>query len=132
MLTLKIDFDLAFLGALAFGFSTYLIIILGVGHNAKAHAIAYMPLVLSGILMVFNKNYTSGILLTTLASGLELVANHYQMTYYLFILILVLFSFFLYRNIRSKSFSHIFKSTVLLCLKCFTCNWNECVLYFIN
>ena len=50
MLTLKIDFDLAFLGALAFGFSTYLIIILGVGHNAKAHAIAYMPLVLSGIL----------------------------------------------------------------------------------
>ena len=116
LLTLKIDFDLAFLGALAFGFSTYLIIILGVGHNAKAHAIAYMPLVLSGILMVFNKNYTSGILLTTLASGLELVANHYQMTYYLFILILVLFSFFLYRNIRSKSFSHIFKSTVLLCL----------------
>lgn len=116
LLTLKIDFDLAFLGALAFGFSTYLIIILGVGHNAKAHAIAYMPLVLSGIFMVFNKNYISGILLTTLASGLELVANHYQMTYYLFILILVLFSFFLHRNIRSKSFSHILKSTVLLSL----------------
>lgn len=116
LLTLKIDYDLAFLGALAFGFSTYLIIILGVGHNAKAHAIAYMPLVLSGIFMVFNKNYITGILLTTLASGLELVANHYQMTYYLFILILVLFSFFLYRNIRSKSFSHILKSTVLLSL----------------
>lgn len=114
LLTLKIDFDLAFLGALAFGFSTYLIIILGVGHNAKAHAIAYMPLVLSGIFMVFNKNYISGILLTTLASGLELVANHYQMTYYLFILILVLFSFFIYQNIRSNSFSHILKSTVLL------------------
>ena len=95
LLTLKIDYDLAFLGALAFGFSTYLIIILGVGHNAKAHAIAYMPLVLSGIFMIFNKNYISGILLATLASGLELVANHYQMTYYLLILILVLFSFFL-------------------------------------
>ena len=47
LLVLKVDFKLAALGALAFGFSTYLIIILGVGHNSKAHAIAYMPLVLS-------------------------------------------------------------------------------------
>ena len=34
-LVLKVDYKLAFLGALAFGFSTYLIIILGVGHNAN-------------------------------------------------------------------------------------------------
>ena len=54
LLVLKVDFKLAALGALAFGFSTYLIIILGVGHNSKAHAIAYMPLVLSGIILVFR------------------------------------------------------------------------------
>src|SRR5680860_1768183 len=48
LLVLKLDYKLAFLGALAFGFSTYLIIILGVGHNSKAHAIAYMPMVLAG------------------------------------------------------------------------------------
>lgn len=53
---LKIDWKLALVGALGFGFSTYLIIILGVGHNAKAHAIAYMPLVLAGVLLVFQKN----------------------------------------------------------------------------
>ena len=47
LLSFRIDFRMAVLGALAFGFSTYLIIIIGVGHNAKAHAIAYMPLVLS-------------------------------------------------------------------------------------
>ena len=56
LLVLKVDFKLAALGALAFGFSTYLIIILGVGHNSKAHAIAYMPLVLSGILLTFRKH----------------------------------------------------------------------------
>jgi len=39
LLSLKVDFKLAALGALAFGFSTYLVIILGVGHNSKAHAI---------------------------------------------------------------------------------------------
>jgi MFS superfamily sulfate permease-like transporter len=44
-----------FFGALAFGFSTYLIIIIGVGHNSKAHAIAYMPLVIAGFILVLGK-----------------------------------------------------------------------------
>ncbi|NOQ92458.1 MAG: hypothetical protein GQ552_07065, partial [Flavobacteriaceae bacterium] len=48
LLVLKVDWKLAVIGSLAFGFSTYFIIILGVGHNAKAHAIAYMPMVLAG------------------------------------------------------------------------------------
>src|SRR5210317_1144364 len=86
LLVLKVDFKLAALGALAFGFSTYLIIILGVGHNSKAHAIAYMPLVLSGILLVFQRKYIVGFLLTAVAMGLEIVANHFQMTYYLMFL----------------------------------------------
>ena len=90
LLVLKVDYKLAVLGSLAFGFSTYLIIILGVGHNAKAHAIAYMPLVLSGILLSFQKKYVFGFLLTTVALGLELSANHYQMTFYLLLLVLVL------------------------------------------
>ena len=38
----------------------YDVIIIGAGHNAKAHAIAYMPLVLSGVLMVFNGKYSKG------------------------------------------------------------------------
>ena len=89
-LVLKLDYKLAFVGALAFGFSTYLIIILGVGHNAKAHAIAYMPLVLSGILLALRGNYLKGFILTTIAMALELVANHFQMTYYLLLVVLVI------------------------------------------
>ena len=60
LLVLKVDPLKAFFGALAFGFSTYLIIILGVGHNAKAHAIAYMPMVLAGVLLVFQKKIYCG------------------------------------------------------------------------
>ena len=83
LLVLKVDYKVAVFGALAFGFSTYLIIILGVGHNSKAHAIAYMPLVLSGIILTYQKRYFSGFIITAVASGLELVTNHPQMTYYL-------------------------------------------------
>ncbi|MDC1197893.1 hypothetical protein N8035_03490 [Algibacter sp.] len=114
LLVLKVDFKLAALGALAFGFSTYLIIILGVGHNSKAHAIAYMPLVLSGIILVFQKKYIIGFLLTTIAMGLELVANHFQMTYYLMFLVIVLGIAYLVDAYKKQVLPHYFKSIGVL------------------
>ena len=60
LLALNVDWKLAVLGGLSFGFSTYLIIIFVPGHNAKAHAIAYMPLVLAGVLWVFQRRYLLG------------------------------------------------------------------------
>ena len=114
LLTLKVDYKLAALGALAFGFSTYLIIILGVGHNSKAHAIAYMPLVLSGILLTFQRKYIAGFLLTTVAMGLELVANHYQMTYYLMLLVLILGIAYLVDAYQKKELPDFFKTVGIL------------------
>jgi len=114
LLTLKVDYKLAALGALAFGFSTYFIIILGVGHNAKAHAIAYMPLVLSGIVITFRKKYILGFLLTTIAMGLELSANHYQMTYYLMFLVIVMGIAYLFDAYKKTEIPHFFKSVVIL------------------
>ena len=114
LLSLKVDFKLAALGALAFGFSTYLIIILGVGHNAKAHAIAYMPLVLAGIVLTFQKRYILGFLLTTVALGLEIVANHYQMTYYLLLLVIILGIAYLIDAYKKKQLPHFFKSVGML------------------
>mgnify|MGYP001605125785 FL=1 len=108
LLILKVDYKIAVFGALAFGFSTYLIIILGVGHNSKAHAIAYMPLVLSGIILTYQKRYLLGFIITAVASGLELVTNHPQMTYYLGFLILILaISYFVqaYKSNELKAFS---------------------------
>jgi len=114
LLSLKVDYKLAALGALAFGFSTYLIIILGVGHNAKAHAIAYMPLVLAGIILTFRKKYILGFLLTIVALGLEIVTNHFQMTYYLLLLVIVLGLAYLVDAYRKKQLPHFFKSIGLL------------------
>jgi len=114
LLSLKVDFKLAALGALAFGFSTYLVIILGVGHNSKAHAIAYMPLVLSGIILTFRRKYIIGFIVTAIAMGLELVANHFQMTYYLMLLVIVLGVVYLIDAYKKKLLSHYFKSVGIL------------------
>ena len=119
LIVLKIDYRIAILGALAFGFSTYLIIILGVGHNAKAHAIAYMPLVLSGIILTFQKRYSLGFFVTAIASGLELVTNHPQMTYYLLILILILVISYFVQYVRSKELPAFFRASSVLLLAAF-------------
>lgn len=104
LLVLKTDPLKAFIGAVAFGFSTYLIIILGVGHNAKAHAIAYMPLVIAGFILVFQKKYIWGGLLTMFAVALEINANHFQMTYYLLIFLLILSGYFAFTFIKNKEY----------------------------
>jgi len=104
LLVLKTDPLKAFIGAIAFGFSTYLIIILGVGHNAKAHAIAYMPLVIAGFILVFQKKYIWGGLLTMFAVALEINANHFQMTYYLLIFLLILSGYFAFNFIKDKEY----------------------------
>ncbi len=113
-LVLKVDYKLAFLGALAFGFSTYLIIILGVGHNAKAHAIAYMPFVLSGIFLTFRGKYLWGFLLLTVSMGLELVANHFQMTYYLLLLVVIIGIVYMIDAFKKKLLPHFFKAVVIM------------------
>lgn len=87
---LKVDWKLAILGSLSFGFSTYLIIIFGAGHNAKAHAIGYMPMVIAGVIYIFRKRYLLGFVLTALAMALEIYSNHPQMTYYLGFCLLIL------------------------------------------
>jgi hypothetical protein len=104
---LKIDPLKAFFGALAFGLSTYLIIILGVGHNAKAHALGYMPMVIAGFIMVFQSRYIAGGLLTMLAAALEINANHFQMTFYLLLLLIVLGIYFVIQIIKNKEYKHL-------------------------
>src|SRR5699024_5722449 len=116
LLVLKLDYKLAFLGALAFGFSTYLIIILGVGHNAKAHAIAYMPLVLAGIFAVFRKKYLWGGILLALSLALEIYTGHFQVTYYLMLTVVIIGAVYLYQAFKDKQLPAFFKSIGVMVL----------------
>ena len=114
LIVLKVDWKLAIFGAIGFGLSTYLIIILGVGHNAKAHAIAYMPMVLAGILLVFQRKYLLGFIVTALAMALEIAASHIQMTYYLLFLVLIFGIVQLIEAVKNKEIPHFLKSVGIL------------------
>ena len=116
LLCLKVDYRIAFIGSLAFGFSTYLIIILGVGHNAKAHAIAYMPMVLAGIIAIFRYRNIWSFLLLAVAMALEIQANHFQMTYYLLLLVIVLGLVYLYDAFKKTYIPEYFKALGIMVL----------------
>ena len=116
---LKVDWKLAVMGSLAFGFSTYLIIIFGAGHNAKAHAIGYMPLVAAGVIWVFQKRYLLGFVITSLAVALEIKANHPQMSYYLFFALLILGIVELIQSYKNKELSTFLKQVAVLLIASF-------------
>ena len=87
---LKMDHRAALLGAIAFTLSSYFFIILAVGHNSKAHAIAYMLPYLISVFFLYRGKFILGGLLTTAILALELSCNHIQVTYYLAFMVLFL------------------------------------------
>jgi len=114
LISLKVPRVWAVFGALSFGFSTYLIIILGVGHNAKAHAIAYFPWVIAAILWTLKGRYKGGFILSTLAIGLQLMANHYQMTYYLLMAVVLLWIILGLHALKQNKINEFARATGIL------------------
>ena len=90
LLSLKVDYRLSAVGAIAFAFSSYFFIIIQAGHMTKAHAIAYMPMVIAAVLYTYRGKMLLGGVLTALTVALELYANHLQITYYLVLILLLL------------------------------------------
>ncbi len=115
LITLKLNPWLSLVGAIAFAFSTYNFIIIEAGHITKTYAIAYMPLVIAGVMMTFNKKYLIGGIFTAFALGMEIAANHIQMTYYLMLMILIMALVkFIYAIVEKEIKMFFIASTVLV------------------
>ena len=89
LLAFKVNRWLAIIGAIAFAFSTYEIIILAAGHNSKSLAVAFLPMVLGGFFLAYRTRFWLGIGLSALFMTFQLSCNHFQVTYYLGILLLI-------------------------------------------
>jgi hypothetical protein len=100
---------IAIMGSLAFAYATYNPILVVAGHDTKLLAMAYAPALLGAILLIFDKKYISGFILTALFATMEITQNHQQITYYLFLTIIIMGIAFLVKWIREKDFAHIGK-----------------------
>jgi len=86
-LCLRIRPWLAIAGGAAFGLATINILYLGAGHTGKVHAIAYMAPTLGAMILAFRGRALLGAALFALFLGLNIYANHLQMTYYLIFMV---------------------------------------------
>ncbi|MDE5708450.1 MAG: YfhO family protein [Alistipes sp.] len=68
--------------SLAYGLSTYFLLIIGAGHITKMWALVYAPLMMGGAWMTLRGDMRRGAVLTALTASLEIGAGHPQITYY--------------------------------------------------
>lgn len=114
LLAFRINPYLAIGGAVAFGLSSYMIIGLSAGHNARIGAIAFMPLVMAGIHLVFSGKRWLGFGVTALGMALHLRENHAQITYYLLLIVVAYGIVTLIQHYREKRIADFGKAIAIL------------------
>ena len=122
----------AIVPAIAYGFSTYSILIIGAGHITKMFAFAYAPLLVGGVVYTLRgKRMILGGLLTALFAALQIGANHPQITYYFAIVILAVWINALVVAIREREVPRLVKATlVLICSAVLAVGANLSSLYY--
>jgi hypothetical protein len=116
LLAFRVRPYLAIGGAIAFGLSTYMIVGLTAGHNARIGAIAFMPLVMAGIHLAYTKRLIIGLGVTAMGVALQLRENHIQITYYLFLILIGYGIIRLIEAVREKQLPGFMKTSGLIIL----------------
>ncbi|MFO0495280.1 MAG: hypothetical protein ACK50Y_07090, partial [Flavobacteriia bacterium] len=102
-LCLRVRPLIGFIGAVAFAFASYEIVILQAGHNSKAITVALMAPVLGAFIMAYRQNWKWGALLSALFMSFEIASNHLQVTYYFAFILAGLGVFELVKALRNKA-----------------------------
>jgi len=116
LLSLKVDYRIAAVGAIAYAFSSYFFIIIQAGHMTKAHAIAYLPMVVASVIYTYRGKLLLGGVLTALTVALELYSNHLQITYYLIFILIFIGLYQLFYDYNTKNLPSFFKRSAVLIL----------------
>ncbi len=104
LLAFRVNPWLAIVGGLAYGFSSYFIIIIDAGHITKAIALGYMPAVFAGAYLAFSrKKILLGASVFSLFFALQLLTSHYQIVFYTFIMLFFYGIYLLISNVAEKT-----------------------------
>jgi hypothetical protein len=98
--------------SLAYAFSTYNPVIIAAGHDTQMIATACMPLLLAGLILIYNKTYWIGLSVTTAGAHLLIAANHLQITYYFLLIAILLTLAFAVDWIKNKEWNHLGKAAL--------------------
>lgn len=100
---LRLNPWIGLLGAIAFSFASYELIVIQAGHATKSAAAAFLPAILGAFIYAFKTNRMWGIVLLGIFMSLELSVNHVQVTYYFLFVLLFVGIYFLIEAIKEKT-----------------------------
>ena len=102
-LSLQMSPIAAAFGAFAFTLFSFNIVSIEAGHNSKVRAMTMAPLVLAGMVYAFRKKWLLGITLVAFGMAMQIRSGHYQISYYLGVLVVFYgISEFIYAIISGK------------------------------
>lgn len=102
LFALRLRWYYALIGAIAWGFSSYYVIIIGAGHIWKFATLCYIPPTIAGLVLSYRGRYVAGAALTAVFAMLQLNANHPQMSYYFAFVMVALVIAWLIEALRAK------------------------------
>ncbi len=105
-LCLRVNPYVSMIGALGFAYATYNPVIISVGHVTKMLTMAYIPALLGSLILIYEKRYWLGAILTGIFSSTLIAMNHPQIAYYFFITVAIMTIFYVVRWIRNKEWKH--------------------------
>ncbi len=114
LLAMKMRWWVALIGAIAYGFSSYFIIIIGAGHLWKFITLAYIPPTIAGVVLCYRGKYLAGGALAALFGMMQISSNHVQMTYYFMFVILGFMVAYLITAVKEKKTAQWLKATGVL------------------
>jgi hypothetical protein len=104
------------LGAIAFAFFSYNIQIIEAGHISKVNALSFSPIMMAGMIWAYRDRIWIGAAVFSLGLGLDLWANHAQITFYSGLLMIILGIFELIRAIQQKYVGKFVVASALIAL----------------
>lgn len=114
LLSFKVKPWLSIIGAIAFSFASYNFIIIMAGHNSKAITIAYMAPLIGSVFMAFRYKRVLGSILTAFFLSLSIYANHIQILYYTFLILIFLGVVEFVFSVKEKQINSYFKTIGML------------------
>ncbi len=116
LITLGVNPWLAMIGAIGFGFSSNNLILFVTGHTSKVRAVAFLAPVLAGMIATYRGKYIMGGVLFAVAMGVDLYANHPQMTYYMAMVAVIYVIWQFVEDLKGGNLPHFAKASGILVL----------------
>lgn len=116
MLTFGVRPVFAIIASIAFSMSSYNLLSLAAGHNAKIWAVSLMPMILLGIHLAFQKKKLLGTGVLAFGLLLQLKFNHVQITYYTMLIAVIYVVVRLVFDWKKEGFPQLAKTIAFLAL----------------